>query len=106
MGDISFEEIDEVKDAAKGTFVPTLDDKKAFNLFKLIEVSRIIISILCILIGVVLIIIDSHIAIRIGTITYKESSISDVSVNLGALLCAIGLFFSYLSAKYLKIGDK
>lgn len=109
MSEILYEEIENTQEAAKSTFMPSANsnenNNKSFKFFKGVEITRIVFSVLCIIIGVVLIIFDNHTVINIGTISYKESSITDISVNLGTLLCFIGLFSSFLSAKYLKIGE-
>lgn len=109
MSEILYEEIDNTQEVAKSTFLPSPNDNKnnnkSFKFFKGVEITRIVFSVLCIIAGVALIVFDNHIAINIGTISYKEGSITDISVNLGTLLCFIGLFFSFLSAKYLKIGE-
>ena len=104
MKKIKFEP--EVFEEEKAKSVLTVKDKtnnKAIRIFVFFELAKIVISIICVIIGIILIKFDNHIALNIGTITFKDASIANVSINMGTLLCGIGLFFFFLSAKYLKI---
>ncbi len=106
-------EIDNVEDDEENEYEPAKaaikfdrsNNKKLTKFFIGFEIGKAVFSVMCILAGVLFIIFDNSVAIHIGSITYKENSLADISLNIGSALCIIGTFLLYVSTKYLKIGD-
>ena len=105
MNQLDLNEEDKLQERAKGFLSRKTTNGKFIKAFLGIEIARFVVGILAIIVGAILILKNNTIALQFGTITYKETSVADISINLGTFICIIGISLSVISAKYLKIGD-